>query len=98
MYIIMVHFLSLEHYFLYLSIIWYRYPPMLFSIFCVMANFQRCSYNTEYSYFDILPMSKSLVTSKIFDLEVFYQVCFPYGGVRLDLTLLPTTLRLYGWL
>ena len=56
---------------------------------------QSCSYNAEYSYFDILPMSKSLVTSKIFNLDVFYQVCFPCGGVPLDPTLLPN-LRLYG--
>ena len=30
------------------------------------------------SYFDILPMSNSLVTSKVFNLEVYYQICCPY--------------------
>ena len=29
------------------------------------------------SYFDILPMSKSILTSKVFNLEVCYKICYP---------------------
>ena len=31
------------------------------------------------SYFDILQLSKSLVPSKVFSLEVCYKIYFPWG-------------------
>ena len=48
-----------------------------FLIFFVMTNFRSSSCN---SYFDILAMSKSLLSSKVFNLEVCYKICYPCGS------------------
>ena len=56
-------------------------------MFSVMLNNQSCSCNGKCvinSYFDILPMSKSLVTSKLFSLEIFVKYIVKFSELLLQ--------------